>query len=1078
MRSHKKNIVDCFSGDFRHLIILMVLCSVCLCFGFGQNKVQYNKLSWHYHEIPHFKIYFHQNTDDLPMLTALWADVQYRELSQKFGFVHERPIPLIVFGSPILFEQTNVIPDIISEGVGGFTESIKNRVVVPFTGSYEEFRHVINHEMVHAFQYGIMFDQFGGSLFQSNAIQLPLWFAEGSAEFLSSGWDVDADMFLMDRTIFGTVPLPGPEMNDYMVYKGGQSFLFFLYTSRGKAAFDNFLKEFRRTKLVVESLEKIYKYSLTDLGMEWHQEIKRIYWPELGKREELNKKANAVTSHALSHSNFNLAPRISPNGTMIAFYTDLNDYTEIAVTDNEGTIIQRIGQHSSGGYFESFQPFRSGLCWSPKSDQIAFVTKNQGRNEIRLVNIKTKKLTNTFVPANFSSITDPDWSPNGKFIVFSGLRHARTDLYCLELESEKVTQLTNDAACESSPRFSRDGAAILFSVIDTSTSAIASAPRPSSDLGLIDLATNKIERLSSTPSENERYGCFSPDGNSIAFVSDRNGINNIYLSPVHNPDSAKALTNIVGGCSQIDWSKEKNSLVFCLFQRSGWDIWSIDNPAKKTIDTALATTAWIQSLKDTLHPLFLANSIPSDTSDSTASAQLKNNKKKRAASRDISSDLAPQPRGSIEEFAIPRDTTKQQQPFIDSLSVSADKQIVAATDSSSDSTHVKIAHDSLATALRTMKPSAYKTEFTLDAVSFGAAFNTMYGGLAGQGIVVLSDLLGNQQIAFAANMQGSLEENNFFLSYLNSQHRLASGAAGFFERYYTQTSDYLAYHDTKYGAQLLVRYPFSLVSRIDGSLFTQRIDRQPYIWNGKAEKWESTDSLPSVSLNFFQPSLSVAYDDILWGITGPINGTRASTMAIVAPALQAHDAAFFSLDCDVRNYTHVNRRFVWANKVAFGFSQSLDDRPSQRRYFLGGNENALLFDINQEIYNKNLPLLFYSDWILPFRGWDYFDFSGTRYAVFNSEFRFPLIKTIDLVWPLPIVLRYINGAIFIDMGNAWDPQDEQTTLPLPKNIYGGVGYGLRTNLGIFVLRYDIAWQTNWRRYLRNAHHYVSIGTEY
>jgi hypothetical protein len=63
------------------------------------------------------------------------------------------------------------------------TEVFHNRVVLPFTGSYEDLRHVVAHELTHAY----LFDRFhGGSasrmLARQTFFSAPLWFAEGLAE--------------------------------------------------------------------------------------------------------------------------------------------------------------------------------------------------------------------------------------------------------------------------------------------------------------------------------------------------------------------------------------------------------------------------------------------------------------------------------------------------------------------------------------------------------------------------------------------------------------------------------------------------------------------------------------------------------------------------------------------------------------------------------------------------------------------------------------------------------------------------------------------------------------------------------
>ncbi len=1085
-------------------------------FGFGKNKVQYQNLSWQYYKLPHFHSYFHQDQGDLPPITAQWIENAYKELEKDFGFKHKKSLPLLVFGSPTLFEQTNVTPGIIPEGVGGFTESLKNRIVVPFTGSYEEFRHVLHHECVHAFQYGILSDQFGGSLFRPNAMQMPMWFAEGSAEFLSSGWDTEADMFMMDITIFGTLPNPN-NMSGYLVYKGGQSFLFFLSETRGDSTFHRFLTTFRRTKQVITALEKVYKKDLEELGSEWQRELKRIYWPEIGKRENLDIKGTALTSHVESRSYVNLKPRISPDGTMVAYYSDNKDYTKIFIADTKGKVIKRIGQYGYGGYFESFQPFRSGMCWSPESKRIAFVTKNKGRNELRIIDIDKKEHVITIVPS-LASITSPDWSPDGKHIVFSGLKQHTSDIYMVNVKTRRVTRLTKDIRYESTPRFSRDGSSIVFSATDTCGIADRNRfhERPASDLFLLDLKTREITQLTATP-WNERHPCFSPDGNSIAFVSDRNGIRNIYIAPVDNIDSLRGLTDIIGGCSNPDWAKDQNTLVFSLFQKQGWDIWKVENPDKNLHDSLPSPTLWVKSRADTSVKYFLPVELEPDSvdtsditeiieSDSTKAINEVISQKKRTADEEV---------GIIEEIdtSITTDSTEKQTeltiPDSDTASVSSadsseitpdltaiptdtlppdsstaeesTEEAVSVSDTGmSDSAEAVSQYDTgSASVILPEKLIAYpyKLKFSIDLVSVGMAYSTIYG-YAGQGVIVFSDLLGNHQIAVAGNIQGSFEENNLFAFYINTQFRLDFGLGGFYDRYYTfATLDYYhLYHDTNIGAMLLLRYPFSLYSRIDFNLFYQHMEREPYIYeDGKLQKY---DSLATISKNITLPSLSYVFDNILWGITGPINGIRAKATLLASPPFTSEDASFISLDFDIRHYWHIRRKFVWANRLACGFSEPINRDESARRYFLGGNENWIFYRINRTTYEKNLNNSIYSSIVVPFRGWNYFDISGCRYAVFNTEFRFPFVKTIDLVWPLPVTIRYINGAFFFDVGNAWDPEDQYDIVPLPRKIYGGMGFGLRANFGIFVLRYDLAWKTDWHRYMKNPQNYWSLGAEF
>ena len=103
-----------------------------------------------------------------------------------FGSISMKQIPLILYGSANYFERTNVVAELLPEGVGGFTTQMKNRIVVPFDGSYEELRHVLHHELVHGFQTRPYFRSAGGFFHRRFGDVDALWFAEGMAEFLSS----------------------------------------------------------------------------------------------------------------------------------------------------------------------------------------------------------------------------------------------------------------------------------------------------------------------------------------------------------------------------------------------------------------------------------------------------------------------------------------------------------------------------------------------------------------------------------------------------------------------------------------------------------------------------------------------------------------------------------------------------------------------------------------------------------------------------------------------------------------------------------------------------------------------------
>ena len=155
---------------------------------FGQNQVQYDRFEWKVIE-----------TDALhdPLLSrgagrrssdaARMAERAYARLSRMLNHQFREKKPLILFRSRGDFGQNNVTGD-LGEGTGGVTEALRHRMLLPFTGDYKSFEHVLAHEMVHAFQYDIFARGRAGNGLQTLAqVNPPLWFAEGMAEYLSLG---------------------------------------------------------------------------------------------------------------------------------------------------------------------------------------------------------------------------------------------------------------------------------------------------------------------------------------------------------------------------------------------------------------------------------------------------------------------------------------------------------------------------------------------------------------------------------------------------------------------------------------------------------------------------------------------------------------------------------------------------------------------------------------------------------------------------------------------------------------------------------------------------------------------------
>ena len=166
--------------------------------------MQYQDFDWKYIQSKHFDVYYYGDKTQLPEFVADAAESSLVSLRRDFRYNIEKRIPVLAYNSHNDFEQTNVIYYMIEESVGGFTEAFKDRIVIPFQGDYNQFRQVLHHELTHAVMFQMLYGKNFGSMVAGMArFQVPLWLAEGLAEYESIGWDTDSDMFMRDATLNG-----------------------------------------------------------------------------------------------------------------------------------------------------------------------------------------------------------------------------------------------------------------------------------------------------------------------------------------------------------------------------------------------------------------------------------------------------------------------------------------------------------------------------------------------------------------------------------------------------------------------------------------------------------------------------------------------------------------------------------------------------------------------------------------------------------------------------------------------------------------------------------------------------------
>jgi Tol biopolymer transport system component len=548
---------------------------------FGQNKVQYEQFNFKTFATDQFDIYFYpeerQAVEDAARMAERWYDRHSRTFLREF----QAKKPLIFYANNPDFQQTNAVRGQLGQGTGGVTESIKERVIMPLTGSYAETDHVLGHELVHSFQYDIALRKGGGNFSLRN---LPLWFIEGMAEYLSVGQqDTHTAMWMRDAALRDDLPTIRQLTRDqqsFFPYRYGQAYMAYIGGKYGDAAVTDLYKTSGRV-----GVDSAFVYTLgitaDSLSEEWKQATREAFLPGTDERTPVDSIGTAVIGEPGAEYQLNVSPAVSPDGRYVAFISRRNLFnTNLFVADAEtGEIVQELEGTRSNPHFDALRFIDSAGSWSPDGRRFAFITFVEGRNEINTFNVKTGEIKTRTVVEGVGAIHNLAWSPDGKSIAFSGLEGGLSDLYVYDLEAESARQLTDDRYAALQPTWSPDGETLAFTTDrGPNGTNFETLEYGEERIGLIDVESGEIRTIRPFSTGMQHDPQFSPDGRSIYFIADQDGYRDVYRYDL-DEEATYRVTEIQTGVSGItdlspalSVARRSGRMMFSVFSHGGYSI--------------------------------------------------------------------------------------------------------------------------------------------------------------------------------------------------------------------------------------------------------------------------------------------------------------------------------------------------------------------------------------------------------------------------------------------------------------------------------------------------------------------------
>jgi Tol biopolymer transport system component len=1059
---------------------------------FGQNQVQYDRFRWTVLETEHFLVHYYPEEQVAAMDAARMAERSYARLSRLLNHQFREKKPLILYSSRGDFGQNNVTGD-LGEGTGGVTEALRHRILLPFTGDYRSFEHVLSHELVHAFQYDIFARGRAGAGLQTLAqVDPPLWFMEGMAEYLAGGPNhILTQAWVRDAALNGR--LPSIEQmtvrpDQYFPYRYGEA----LWEYIGNRWGDEIIGEVLNSAPNV-GIERAFKretgLSLEDLSDEWRESMQTKHLPQVANLDRARKFSQALLTERKSGGSLFLAPALSSDGKYIAFvsigsFLRGEVFPDLWLGDGEtGKRIKRLVKSTLDPDFEELRLLYSQSSFSPDGRQLAFTAQREGRDVLYLLDVRRRKTTFRF-ETPLEGVTSPAWSPDGRQLVFSGSKGGITDLYIVDRDGRNLRRLTNDRHGDMQPQWSPDGRTIAFASDRGPQTDFENLRFSRWNISLYDLESGRVTVVPGQAGQNLNP-MWAPDGRSIAFVSDRSGIPNIFIYDLERKDHFR-ITNVVGAVLAvteyspvITWAREADRLAFGYYENGDYSVWSVNNPRRLMKEAYRDTTT-------ATSPVVAQGSARSDSVGAPAArvssaapvTALPASPTSVAAPTTRTDSAALLPRVLANRDSVPRDMSL----YRGATGIRPSGDLPTSAERAETVLSVAQLLDSAAIALpdtTTFKKYGYRIGFQPEYISrpsIGYAQDNFGRGVFGGTTIILSDLLGDHRLAFAGQVNGRLSEAYLLAAYTSMGKRAQYTVGGLQQPiWYLTYDDYDPqpdglFNQTQAVTRFITRqafgigaYPLNRFTRIEFGASLNSVDRST-AWISRridpVARLASGFNIDSIvnrsGITYGAPYLAYVSDNTLFGYTGPIAGRRYRFQ--IEPTLGSY--RWIEYQADYRRYFPILFNFLTVaargqTSISVGRDETVLQKYIGRPEFVRGYDREE-YGVSCTLFQGEAPSPEQS------QGCSAIQALGSRVAFANAEIRFPLVRRFDLGL-LPISLPPVDGLVFYDIGVAWSSGQKvawnstSNDVSMTRTPMRSYGAGIRLNLfGFALLRWDYA----------------------
>jgi hypothetical protein len=749
------------------------------------------------------------------------------------------------------------------------------------------------------------------------------------------------------------------------------------------------------------------------------------------------------------------------------------------------------------------------LAWDGKGTRLAVLYSEEGKLKLFVYDVLARfKSVKQELPM-FDQIQDMKFMLDANTLIFSGIKSGQTDIFVYKIDKQTIEQVTNDVYDDLDPAFVAfpNKTGILYASNRPSATAGTSddsLPTKRFNIFLIDnwnkSDVKQISQLTDLKFGNARFPS-QYNSSHFTFVSDENGINNRYAG-FFTTERAGLDTLIFIGDEMLrnppqaevdsllkEWDKKDiDSVGFVSITNDSSYIFPLTNYQSSLLETRTAGDQQQVSEVVKLGDVKLLYRLKVDE-----------NVLRR---RNVTARPTEYMRKLIEEQRRSAGRTAQGQPKTDSLTQKQNDFFISEfkeekKDSSQLGRVVESKEIMAETVLKKAKvfeyrPPKFFNDYLVSGFNNNVLINRFQTYQGGHGPVNLgngdpfngiirvgtSDLFEDWKFAGGFRISPDLNNNEYVFTTQYLKKRIDYGFT-----YYRNSvknpplyNDSLNYNVKQYTNlyQASFTYPFSRIRSVRIN-FALRRDKDVILAN---DFYVQSLKEPDRKKTYGMLHAEFVHDDAIspaqniwfglrWKVYGDFN-----TLIKTTNAKNGNRPYTINLGFDARHYLPIYRNIIWAVRGAGDFSWGRE----KIIYYLGGVDNWLFPKFNDA--NKPDPDAEYAFQSLAvnMRGFKQNVSNGNNALVINSEVRAPVFTSF---FNKPInnaFLRNFQIVQFFDLGTAWNGAYDK--IERPNVIYGnppltvkvkaggigpfagGYGFGARSILLGYFLRFDAAWEMN------------------